>query len=62
MNDDREALIERSIPFLEEVKDMTAGTETERWLNDKYGPGSELYETLAPSPPTTQASPGTPGR
>ena len=47
MNDDREALIERSIPFLEEVKDMTAGTETERWLNDKYGPGSELYETLA---------------
>ena len=47
MNDDREALIERSLPFLEEVKDMTAGTETERWLNDRYGPGSELYETLA---------------
>jgi len=47
MNDDREALIERSIPFLSEVKDMTAGTEAERWLNRKYGPGSELYETLA---------------
>ena len=44
---DREALIERSIPFLEEVKDMTAGTEVERWLNQKYGPGSELYDTLA---------------
>jgi hypothetical protein len=47
MNDDREALIERSLPFLDEVKDMTAGTEAERWLNEKYGPGSELYETLA---------------
>lgn len=47
MNNDRDALIQRSIPFLEEVKDMTAGTEVERWLNQKYGPGSELYETLA---------------
>jgi hypothetical protein len=47
INHDREALIERSVPFLEEVKDMTAGTEAERWLNRTYGPGSELYETLA---------------
>jgi hypothetical protein len=47
LNQDREALIERSIPFLEEVKDMTAGTETERWLNRTYGPDSELYQTLA---------------
>jgi hypothetical protein len=46
-SNDREALIERSIRFLAEVKDMTAGTEVERWLNEKYGPGSELYETLA---------------
>jgi Domain of unknown function (DUF4863) len=45
--DAREALIERCIPFLEEVKDMTTGTEVERWLNRKYGPGSELYDTLA---------------
>jgi len=45
--DDREALIERCIPFLEEVKDMTAGSEVERWLNRKYGPDSELYQTLA---------------
>lgn len=44
---DREALIARSIPFLEEVRDMTAGSETERWLNQRYGPGSELYRTLA---------------
>ena len=44
---DREALIERAVPFLEEVKDMTAGTAVERWLNQKYGPDSELYQTLA---------------
>lgn len=44
---DREALIERAIPFLEAVKDITAGTEAERWLNRKYGPDSELYRALA---------------
>lgn len=44
---DREALIERCIPFLEEVKDLTAGTEVERWLTQTYGPDSELYQTLA---------------
>ena len=43
----REALIERCIPFFEEVKDMTAGTAVEHWLNDKYGPDSELYRTLS---------------
>jgi hypothetical protein len=30
-------LIERSIPFLREVKDMTPGAEMERWLSEKYG-------------------------
>jgi hypothetical protein len=45
--EDREALIDRCIPFLEEVKDMTTGTEVERWLNQKYGCDSELYRTLA---------------
>ena len=45
--DEREALIERCIPFLAEVKDMTTGTAVERWLNQKYGPDSELYRTLA---------------
>jgi hypothetical protein len=43
----RESLIERSIPFLEEVKDLTTGTEVERWLNENHGPTSELYRTLA---------------
>jgi hypothetical protein len=47
VNQDREALIERAVQFLDEVKDMTAGTETERWLNRKYGPDSELYQTFA---------------
>src|SRR3954471_8299680 len=46
-NTDRAALIERSFSFLDEVQDMTAGTEVERWLNRKYGPDSELYQTLA---------------
>jgi len=45
--EDREALIARCIPFLEEVKDLTTGTAIERWLNRKYGPDSELYQTLA---------------
>jgi hypothetical protein len=45
--DDRKALIAQCIPFLEEVKDLTPGTEIEDWLNQKYGPDSELYQTLA---------------
>lgn len=44
---DRDTLIARSLPFLEEIQDMTAGTEAEAWLNRKYGPGSELFETFA---------------
>jgi hypothetical protein len=44
---DQEALIERCIPFLDEVKDMTTGAAVENWLNQKYGPDSELYQTLA---------------
>lgn len=47
LNQDLETLVERSIPFLDEVKDMTTGTEVERWLNQTYGPDSELYQTLA---------------
>jgi hypothetical protein len=43
----REALIERCLPFLAQVKDMTTGTETERWLNQTYGPASELFQALA---------------
>jgi hypothetical protein len=47
VNEGLEALIDRSVPFLEEVKDMTADTDVERWLNTRYGPDSELYQTLA---------------
>ena len=45
--DSRQALINRSIPFLQEVKDMTPGVEMERWLNAKYGPESPLYRDLS---------------
>jgi hypothetical protein len=45
--DKRQQLIERSIPFLREIKDMTPGTEVEAWLNGKYGPDSSLYKELA---------------
>jgi hypothetical protein len=47
VNEDLEALIDQCVPFLEEVKDMTTSTEIEQWLNRKYGPHSELYQTLA---------------
>jgi hypothetical protein len=43
----REELIERSIPFLQEVKDMTPGADMEKWLNEKYGEHSELYLDLS---------------
>lgn len=43
----RDSLIERSIPFLDEVKNRTAGAELETWLNEKYGPGSGLWDDLA---------------
>jgi hypothetical protein len=38
----REELIERSIPFLQQVKDMTPGADMEKWLNRNYGEDSEL--------------------
>jgi hypothetical protein len=43
----REELIERSVPFLQEVKDMTPGADMEKWLNEKYGENSELYQDLS---------------
>jgi hypothetical protein len=42
-----EELLARLIPFLQEVKDMTASTGVEQWLNTKYGVESELYRDLA---------------
>jgi hypothetical protein len=43
----KDQLIARCVPFLEEVKDMTAGKEAEQWLNAKYGVDSPLYKDLA---------------
>jgi hypothetical protein len=43
----KDELIARCIPFLEEVKNLTTGSEVEQWLNDKYGTDSELYQDLA---------------
>jgi hypothetical protein len=43
----QDELIATCLPFLEEVKDMTTGTEVEQWLNTKYGQESELYQHLA---------------
>jgi Domain of unknown function (DUF4863) len=43
----REELVQRSIPFLREVKDMTPGAKMERWLNETYGETSALYQDLA---------------
>ncbi|MFI7133607.1 DUF4863 family protein [Nonomuraea sp. NPDC050153] len=40
-------LIERSIPFLSEIKNRTAGEALEIWLNETYGPGTPLYDDLA---------------
>ncbi|WP_083228976.1 4-hydroxylaminobenzoate lyase [Bordetella sp. H567] len=34
-------------PFLAEVKSMTPDTDVERWLNEKYGPGSAFYDDVA---------------
>lgn len=45
--DARQQLIDRSIPFLEEVKNRTAGEALDVWLNETYGPGTELYDDLA---------------
>jgi Domain of unknown function (DUF4863) len=45
--DTRQELISRSIPFLKKIRNRTAGTELEQWLNATYGPGTPLYEDLA---------------
>jgi hypothetical protein len=43
----RDELIAQCLPFLEEIKDMTPGTEAEQWLNRTCGPDSKLYKGLA---------------
>src|SRR5687767_4958106 len=47
MTSSSRALIERSIPFLAEVRNRTAGPELESWLNRTHGPGSSLWDDLA---------------
>jgi len=42
-----EELIARSIPFLREIRDMTPGAEMEKWLNNRYGENSHLYQDLS---------------
>lgn len=42
-----EDLIVRSIPFVREVRNRTAGTDLETWLNETHGPGSPVYDDLA---------------
>jgi hypothetical protein len=43
----KDELVARFIPFLQGIKDMTASTEIEQWLNMKYGVESELYKDLS---------------
>jgi hypothetical protein len=43
----RDELVARFIPLLQEVKDMTTGSEVEQWLNTKYGVESALYRDLS---------------
>ncbi|WGY01783.1 DUF4863 family protein [Nocardioides sp. QY071] len=40
-------LIDASIPFLNALKNRTAGEDLERWLNQTHGPGSEFYDRVA---------------
>ena len=40
-------LFARIVPFLQEIKDMTAGTEVEQWLNTTHGVDSATYRDLA---------------
>jgi Domain of unknown function (DUF4863) len=43
----KDELVARLIPWLQEVKDMTTGTEVEHWLNTKYGVESTLYKDVS---------------
>jgi len=43
----KDDLLNRLIPLLREVKDMTTGSEVEQWLNTTYGVESVLYKDLS---------------
>jgi hypothetical protein len=47
MTNHRDELIAVSIPLLREIKDKTPSLAVETWLNETYGPHSELYQTIA---------------
>jgi len=40
-------LIEHSIEFLDGFKNHTPGNDLEQLLNEKHGPGTETFDTLA---------------
>lgn len=42
-----EDLITRSVPFLETIKNKTAGEELEAYLNAHHGPGDPVWDDLA---------------
>lgn len=42
-----EEMIEKIIPFLEEIKNRTPGSDFEVWLNENYGPRTSFYEDIA---------------
>ncbi|GAA4851631.1 DUF4863 family protein [Pseudonocardia benzenivorans] len=42
-----EDLVERSIPFVREIRNRTPGTALETWLNEQHGPGTPVYDDLA---------------
>lgn len=43
----REELINLCIEFLSKIKDKTASTDIEQWLNEVYGPDTETYQAIA---------------
>ena len=43
----KDELVARFIPLLQEIKDVTASTAAEQWLNAKYGVESALYKDLS---------------
>jgi hypothetical protein len=45
--DTKARLIARSAAFLKDVRNLTAGADLERWLNDTHGPGTPVYDELA---------------
>jgi hypothetical protein len=43
----KDEFIARCVPFLQEVKNKTAGSELEQWLNTNYGVDSDFYQNVS---------------